>query len=278
MIQRRQPKGTPTGGQFAGRTRDEAEGYLVTGDEMDANEWRIAALRSRDELNTAEAELEAARVAYEEADRRYAELLARDEVLQTQGESLGLRLADPARPAPPTGTEADTSSENPTSARVVTSENSFVQRGGVADNVVSPDGTIFHRRRDDVYPREPYRMRFQADRPLSDEEMQHLAQLIGYEYRASVRGEPMGAPERDSPYSFMVFADTTKSSSDDLGMALERFEEGLPTTVTQGSPLRSTNRSGPGTKGTRLVEPFGDVHLEVYYDDVYYTSDDVHYT
>jgi hypothetical protein len=65
----------------------------------------------------------------------------------------------------------------------------------------------------------------------------------------------------------------TKSSRDDLGMGLEDFEEALPQILSEGSPIRKTDRSGPGTKGTRLVEGFGaDLAAEIYYDDAFSTD------
>lgn len=113
-------------------------------------------------------------------------------------------------------------------------------------------------------------MRFQANRELTEDEKQQFAGLIGYAYRSAVRGEPIGSPISDSPYSFVVSADTTKSRRDDLGQALEEFEDLLPEIVQDGSPVRTTNRSGPGTEGTRLVEGLNDPNLkfEIYYDDI----------
>ncbi len=139
----------------------------------------------------------------------------------------------------------------------------------VSDQVVV-DGTTFHRRRDGVYPNWPYAMRFQANRPLTDDETSRFAGWVGYAYRSTVAGESSGAPDRDSPCSFVVSADTTKTRRDDLGVALEEFEEQLPATIQDGSPVRKTDRSGPGTAGTRLVEGFDDPRLrfEIYYDDV----------
>lgn len=138
------------------------------------------------------------------------------------------------------------------------------------DTVDVPGRGTFHRRRDGVYPGTPYAMRFEANRPLTDDEMRQMAQLIGYRYAATVRGERLPDPERDSPYSFVLSTDTTKSRSDDLGIALEDFEEDLDGFVHAGSPVRTTDRAGAGTKGTRLVDGLGDpdLHIEIYYDDV----------
>jgi len=54
-------------------------------------------------------------------------------------------------------------------------------------------------------------------------------------------------------------------------MALEEFEDTLPTMINEGSPVRKTDRAGAGTKGTRLVEGMHEPGLtfEVYYDSVY---------
>ncbi len=149
-------------------------------------------------------------------------------------------------------------------------EHPAVQGGAVFDSV-SVDDRVFHRRRDKVYPGEPYAIRLQANRPLTDDEARHVAGAMGYAYRATVAGDPLGMPERDTPYSFVVSADTTKSARDDLGMALEAFEDMMPTMIDEGSSVRKTDRAGAGTKGTRLVEGMHepDLAFEVYYDDVF---------
>lgn len=140
--------------------------------------------------------------------------------------------------------------------------------GQVFDKVTAPDGTVFHRRREGVYPNEPYAMRIQANRPLREEEKLQMAGLLGYAYAAQVRGEGFSMPESDSPYSFVVDVDTTKSRSDDLGAAMGRFENDIPRMLLEGSPARKTAVKGP--VGSRAVEGFNepDLAIEVYYDDV----------
>ncbi|MFS0885096.1 hypothetical protein [Aeromicrobium sp. 179-A 4D2 NHS] len=139
-------------------------------------------------------------------------------------------------------------------------------------DTVEVDGHTFHRRREGVYPSEPYAMRFEFDKDISDEDMGRFSQLVGYAYAASVRGERMPFPERDSSRSFVIWADTTKSRSDDLGEALDKFEKAIGpkgTVFAEGSPIRTTDRAGAGTKGTRLVEGFGHrPNFEIYYDSV----------
>jgi hypothetical protein len=141
--------------------------------------------------------------------------------------------------------------------------------GQVFDKVLSPDGTVFHRLRPGVFANEPYAFRVQASRPMREDEKLQLAGLMGYAYATEVRGEGLGMPESDSPYSFVVSVDTTKSRSDDLGHAMQRFEESLPGIILEGSAPRKTDRKGP--IGSRLVEGFNepDLAIELYYDDVY---------
>jgi len=155
------------------------------------------------------------------------------------------------------------------SAPTVLSDDARVQNGEVL-NEVTVDGTVYHRRRDGVYADWPYSMRFQANRPISESEARKMAQIIGYNYRATVAGESLGDPEMDSPYSFTVYSDTTKTRRDDLGIAMEEFEDNFDNMIQEGSPVRKTDRAGQGTKNTRLVDGFNDPSLkvEIYYDSI----------
>ena len=103
-------------------------------------------------------------------------------------------------------------------------------------------------------------------REITDEEMQKACQLLGYQYRSAVAGESLGDPIRDGANSFNVYADFTKSRRDDLGDAYYDLENGIGTMIKEGSPIRKTDRSGPGTKGTRLVDGLGDgLNPQLYY-------------
>jgi len=133
--------------------------------------------------------------------------------------------------------------------------------GEVFDKVMSPDGTVFHRRRPGVFAGEPYSFRVQASRPMREDEKLKLAGLLGYAYASGVRGEGFGMPESDSPYSFVVSVDTTKSRSDDVGHAMQRFEEAPPEMILEGSAPRKTDRKGP--IGSRLVEGFNEPGLGI---------------
>lgn len=133
---------------------------------------------------------------------------------------------------------------------------------------VKSNDITFHLRTTSRLPGEPYYLRFQADRPLTDAEVTRFAQIVGYAWASKVRGESLLQPVRDGEASFYLFADSTKSRRDDLGLAMQEFENTLSTYVYEGSPIRTTNRAGTGTKGTRLVEPIPGIHFVLYYDDV----------
>lgn len=149
----------------------------------------------------------------------------------------------------------------------VSGEDPRVQSGQVFD-AVTVEGETYHRRRPGTYPGVPSSIRIQADRRLTDEDRSRLASQLGYAY-ATTGGEPLGDPEADSDYSFVVSADTTKGRA--YRHLDDRFEEKLPGMIAEGSPVRKTDKAGPGTAGTRLVEGFGDdaPHVELYYDDHY---------
>lgn len=141
---------------------------------------------------------------------------------------------------------------------------------GDSDAFIDDSGYLYYHQ--DKYQSEyhnhgdTYKMRVQFDREITDEEMQRACQLLGYQYRSAVAGEPLDDPIRDGANSFNVYADFTKSRRDDLGDAYYDLENGIGTMIKEGSPIRKTNRSGHGTKGTRLVDGLGDgLNPQLYY-------------
>lgn len=136
-------------------------------------------------------------------------------------------------------------------------------------DVKDEDGhtTRFYRQ-GTVFGGDFYALRIQANRPLTPDEAQKLAGITGYQYRASIAGEPLGDPYQDTPYSIVVGADSTKSRRDDLGDGIFDLQENLNNLVKDGTPVRKTNRAGFGTQGTRLIDGFGeDLEIEIYYDN-----------
>lgn len=99
-----------------------------------------------------------------------------------------------------------------------------------------------------------YHLRVEANRDLDEDELLTFAGLAGYSWASTVRGERLGDSEADSDCSVIFFADSTKSASDDIGVAFKSFYETLSRLVSEGSPMRKTNKAGPNTKGTRLIQ------------------------
>lgn len=145
-------------------------------------------------------------------------------------------------------------------------DSDFVQRGGVADTVISSDGTEYHRIRPSVYPGEFYSVRMQFNRKITQEEAERVSQLTGYSWRSSGGREEVGQPVFDSDYAVTMSVDSTKGKSDSY-----TFQKKLEEFINEGTPVRKTDQSGIGTKGTRLVDGIGDDDLqwELYADHVY---------
>jgi len=126
------------------------------------------------------------------------------------------------------------------------------------------EAILFHRRREGVWADFPYATRIQANREITDAEIKQMASLLGYSYRVNVRGESLGWPVRDTPSSFYVFSDTTKSQRDDLGDAMDDLENSYPQLLKEGTPQRKRQNN------TRAIEGMGDDNLKIdfYYDSV----------
>jgi hypothetical protein len=143
-----------------------------------------------------------------------------------------------------------------------------IQGGKVVDtlNVQRGKETVtFYRSTAEVAPIEPQYIRLQASRKLSTEDVTKMAGLLGYAYRVCViggKGEKLGMPGRDTPYSFIVHADTTKSNRDDLADALGNLETRFRSYAYEGSPERRSQNN------TRAIEGFqeNDMRIEIYYD------------
>lgn len=103
----------------------------------------------------------------------------------------------------------------------------------------------------------------QTSRPISENEIDHLWHLMAYTYRATVRGRSVGRPERIAPDMFQVPVDLSNSPRTSVHDAVWEFVTDYPDVVVTGSPIRNTNRGGPGTAGTRAVEAFRDPDVMV---------------
>ena len=105
-------------------------------------------------------------------------------------------------------------------------------------------------------------IRVVVDRRLVEDDVVRLARCLGYALKATLVGEELGEPsasytagEEDDGLVFTLveFSYNAKSSTrtkPDAKLAFEVARE----YIRDGSPIRTTDREGPGTMNTRLAE------------------------
>ncbi|MCC3299766.1 hypothetical protein [Arthrobacter caoxuetaonis] len=306
LIQKRQPEGIPTGGQFAGTEHSEPNitlARLAVNPAYVRGRLRAYGLNGRLSVDQTEELIDVLNAGLDFSDRSIEEaadrILHRDRgygasdartvtVLEQELREAGRieeanALARVAAASPmdyPNEAESTFATEEELAELAsrllpdgietpVPVSDPRLQSGQVFDKVIDEDGTVFHRRRPGVFAGTPYAMRIQASRPLSEDERNQFASLVGYTYASTIRGESLGDAHPDTPYSFIVAADMTKTRRDDLGQGLDEFETNLPENLQEGTRIRTTNRTGP--IGTQAVEGFHDPDLtfEIYYDDIF---------
>lgn len=136
----------------------------------------------------------------------------------------------------------------------------------VIEDEIKFNGETYTRIDENNHMDQPYAIRVQVGKELTEEEAEKVSQLFGYDY-AKTGGERGNSFEQDSPNSIIVYADTTKGRA---YQHLGEFMEELPNTLENGTPVRKTDRAGAGTKGTRLVDGMGDVgYIEFYADNTF---------
>ena len=146
----------------------------------------------------------------------------------------------------------------------VDADTTVYQAKNLIHNRVVVDGADFERIRDGVQIGEPYSFRVQVGNEMDADQARHLAGLVGYEY-AKTGGEKGNDYYQDAPNSIVFYADTTKGGAYNN---LTKMIEQLPDTITNGSPKRKTDRTGP--VGSQKVAGMGDLgYIEVYADHVH---------
>ena len=95
---------------------------------------------------------------------------------------------------------------------------------------------------------------------LSQDEIDNISGCIGYALKQTIAGESLSDATsiEQTPFAIGIeyFYDATKTQRDDPDF-IEAFELAQKM-VIEGTPIRSTNRAGEGTKGTRLVNGLGN--------------------
>lgn len=157
------------------------------------------------------------------------------------------------------------------SPHVAYNDDPRVMRGEVLDRVVVDD-VLYSRSREGVRPGNFESIRVQLSRPLKDGDDDRIASMVGYAFRVALRTKygSVEVKSSDTPYSVILEADTYYAGTSDLARGLRVFEDQVGTILDEGSPVRTTERAGPGTKDTRAVQGFNedDLTFEIYYDDV----------
>jgi hypothetical protein len=103
--------------------------------------------------------------------------------------------------------------------------------------------------------RETYNLVARIPKILDDSEVTRTVDILNY-VLTTVGGEGATLREairRGGLTYVIVDWDSTKSSSDDLGLRAEQLRDDFAGYIQYGTPIRSTNRAGAGTKGTRLI-------------------------
>lgn len=105
-------------------------------------------------------------------------------------------------------------------------------------------------------------IRVVVDKRLVEDDVQRLAKCLGYGLKATLVGEELGEPsasytasEEDDGLVFTLveFAYNTSSTTRTRPNAKRAFEV-VRDYIKGGSPIRTTDREGPGTMNTRLAE------------------------
>lgn len=101
-------------------------------------------------------------------------------------------------------------------------------------------------------------------RRLSAEEITRATGCLGYALTETLRGEELGEPRVSFPagacgkeFTVLVF-DWDSSASIRSVPDTHRAFEVASVYIPHGSRIRTTNRAGAGTRGTRLVEGIGE--------------------
>lgn len=111
------------------------------------------------------------------------------------------------------------------------------------------------------------RIRVVCDRRLDDDEVERLAGCLGYALCATLAGNDLGEPETtyaliEGGAAFTVVeADYDSDSSIRTDPDPAQAFDAARLYITQGTPVRQTDRAGWGTRGTRLVNGIAACNL-----------------
>lgn len=132
-------------------------------------------------------------------------------------------------------------------------------------------GRTFHLRHARVVPARPSAILLVFGCDLDSETTRQVAGLVGYAHRTAVRSRG-DLPEPTRPFANAVMLELDLGGSPrrrtPVAAVLAQFEQELSGLMRQGTPVRTSDRAGVGTAGTRLIDGLPDLGFVVYYDDV----------
>lgn len=103
---------------------------------------------------------------------------------------------------------------------------------------------------------------------LNNEEILQVSGCLGYALRQILAGESLSDPYNtvtnytDGVITVVYSYDSTKSQRDDPDFATA-FDLAAQY-IQWGTPIRTTNRAGANTKGTKLIEGVGSLNIEFF--------------
>lgn len=104
-------------------------------------------------------------------------------------------------------------------------------------------------------------LRFEANRPMTDAEVENLMQILGFVWKVTVRGERLLNFKRHGQNAVVVYVSLASSQS---GKRFERFDEFLDTVndyIADGSTVKKD--------GSQLVSGIDNLSVTVWADEVY---------
>lgn len=143
-------------------------------------------------------------------------------------------------------------------------QDEWINEGNDPEKLVS-HGQVMTRDDSDEFVGDNFeQIRVHLPENLREDQRERAEELVSYAARQSHRGENLGTHSHGRIVGLghdSTKANTSRWHGDDFTEALEKG-------LDEGSPMRTTDRSGPGTKGTRAVEGLGmraEDKIVVYY-------------
>lgn len=135
---------------------------------------------------------------------------------------------------------------------------------------LEPEERWQHVRGKDTFENPFKEIRAVCDRNLSLEEVKRLAGCLGYALKATLAGEELSEAQVSYPvwegrilFTVLEFGYNSASSARSAPDAFSAFMQARQF-IFEGTPLRTTDREGKGTKDTRLVEGIPKCNLSLY--------------